>query len=281
MGSLRRPVGPLPSSIYWRRRAVVLSLVALLALLVIWALASGSGGGGTETTGDGGNAEEPAESITPGPTPSESFIDTRPSGRESSEPTDDTGQEGDDEGGGTTGDADGDAEGGAGGEDGGTSEGQSDGQSGGAASGGSSGGQQDPSGLPACEPADVTVTFTSARNEYGLDEEPELVVTAENVSGVSCVVDFGHDALSVAVTDPDAEPVWSSDDCPTGAASAPTAVWAGDSASHTLEWDRRHSTGDCDGPPGREAETGTSYLAEATLAGFSSLPPTSFRLDDD
>src|SRR5690606_7271596 len=35
-GSLRNPVGPLPSPIYWRRRAVLLSVLALSALLITW-----------------------------------------------------------------------------------------------------------------------------------------------------------------------------------------------------------------------------------------------------
>ena len=45
VGSLRNPVGPLPSSIYWRRRAVALSLIALLAVLVLWVVTSGGGSG--------------------------------------------------------------------------------------------------------------------------------------------------------------------------------------------------------------------------------------------
>ena len=43
---MRNPVGPLPSSIYWRRRAVAGLLVALLAVLIAWAVTSGGGGGG-------------------------------------------------------------------------------------------------------------------------------------------------------------------------------------------------------------------------------------------
>ncbi|MDX6361056.1 MAG: hypothetical protein QOC85_59, partial [Streptomyces sp.] len=40
---MRNPVGPLPSSIYWRRRAVLLSVVGLLALLIVWVVGSGGG----------------------------------------------------------------------------------------------------------------------------------------------------------------------------------------------------------------------------------------------
>ena len=44
MGSLRNPVGPLPSTIYWRRRAVLLSVLGLLALLTVWVVGTGGGG---------------------------------------------------------------------------------------------------------------------------------------------------------------------------------------------------------------------------------------------
>lgn len=54
VGSLRNPVGPLPSSIYWRRRAVLLSLFALLALLITWIVVSGGGDGSGAGAGSGG-----------------------------------------------------------------------------------------------------------------------------------------------------------------------------------------------------------------------------------
>src|SRR5262249_10576458 len=66
VGSLRNPVGPLPSSIYWRRRAVLASAAALAALLAVWFVSSG--GGGTSTNGKGGgDGSGPARTITPGP----------------------------------------------------------------------------------------------------------------------------------------------------------------------------------------------------------------------
>ncbi|MFE3284656.1 hypothetical protein ACFXJJ_16240, partial [Streptomyces sp. NPDC059233] len=65
MGSLRNPVGPLPSSIYWRRRAVLASVVALLALLAVWTVSSG--GGKTSTNGKGQKGPDTVTAITPGP----------------------------------------------------------------------------------------------------------------------------------------------------------------------------------------------------------------------
>jgi hypothetical protein len=268
VGSLRRPVGPLPSSIYWRRRLVLGVGIGLLVLLIVWALASVGGGGGddAEQTGDD-NAGGPADSITPGPTPSESFIDERPGGREEPETEPETesepsGEESEDDDGGTGGVT--------GGDSGGTESG-----------GGTGGGSGDVEGLPACAPGDVSLSLRSAERQYGLDERPELLLTAENTSGVSCAIDFGHSALTVTITDADADPVWSSADCPEGSASLPTAVWAGGSATHTIEWDRYHSTGDCDPARGRAAAVGTNYLAEAVLSGFSDVPQASLYLDND
>lgn len=65
VGSLRNPVGPLPSTIYWRRRAVLASVLALLALLITWIVTSGGGGG--KNGADGSNDKNPSPStITPG-----------------------------------------------------------------------------------------------------------------------------------------------------------------------------------------------------------------------
>ncbi|UXI80062.1 hypothetical protein N6Q81_19585, partial [Streptomyces vinaceusdrappus] len=84
MGSLRNPVGPLPSSIYWRRRAVLLSLLALLALLITWIVVAGGGDGGKDRE-DGANGKNPAPSITPGPSGSGPAISEAPSGRDASD----------------------------------------------------------------------------------------------------------------------------------------------------------------------------------------------------
>lgn len=79
---MRNPVGPLPSTIYWRRRAVLLSLVAVLALLIVWVV--GTGGGGGTNNGDGSNGKNPVSTITPGPSGSGPAISQNPGGRDES-----------------------------------------------------------------------------------------------------------------------------------------------------------------------------------------------------
>ncbi|MGW5690790.1 hypothetical protein ACWEWX_07435, partial [Streptomyces asiaticus] len=80
MGSLRNPIGPLPSSIYWRRRAVALALLIAIILVVIWAFGWGGSGGGGSDEGKGGGGG-PAGTITPGPSSSGPVNSERPGGR--------------------------------------------------------------------------------------------------------------------------------------------------------------------------------------------------------
>ncbi|GAA1927764.1 hypothetical protein GCM10009716_39650 [Streptomyces sodiiphilus] len=269
MGSLRTPVGPLPSSIYWRRRVVLLLLIGLLVALVVWALRAGSDGGSGSAGKDDG-AGGPATSITPGPSADESLIDERPGGREEND-EDGDGEDAADAGPG----ADGGGE--AGGEDG-EDAGSGDGDDAGG-SGGSQVGAAAVAGLPDCRASDVTVSVRPAENAYAPGEKPQLRVTLRNSGASACKTDFGHRALTVELSDSDDEPVWSSAACPKGPASLPARVPAEGTAVHTLTWDRRHSPEDCDGPAGPSAEPGT-YLAQAELSGF---PPaqTSFRLEKD
>ncbi|WP_436980261.1 hypothetical protein [Streptomyces sp. enrichment culture] len=285
MGSLRTPVGPLPSSIYWRRRVIVLLVVALVAALAFWATRSG---GGTQNTGASDDADGPAQSLTPGPTADEDLIDERPGGREEDEEdgagenggADDAEGDGADSGdpeGGTSGGGNGDG-GDPAGEDG--ADGTDGAEAGSQGSGGSGNGGTSGAGLPGCGPGAVTLSLRSAENAYAPGEKPELRLSAENSSGDSCALDFGHGSLTLTVADSEDEEVWSSAVCPTGKSRQLVAVPAGDSATHTVLWDRRHNAGDCDsGEPGAPAAAGT-YVAEAAVDGFP-VVKTSFRLNRD
>ncbi len=250
----------------------MLLLVAVVALLVFWAIRST--GGDSDNTAGQDDGKGPAESITPGPTPSESLIEERPGGRE--------------ENGGGDGDETGDADGG---EDGGA-EGDGDGESGdagngedveggsGSTDGGASGGAGgDPAGLPACDPGAVTLSLSSDANDYAPGQRPELRLTAQNGGDSACRVDFGHQTLTLTVVDDQDNQVFSSAECPDTAASRPTAVPAGGTADHTVTWDLRHSVADCEAEPGPAAEPGT-YLAMAELAGYP-VAQTPFRLEAD
>ncbi|MDT0269563.1 hypothetical protein RM844_25090 [Streptomyces sp. DSM 44915] len=265
----------MPSTIYWRRRAAVLFLLAVVLLLVFWAVRS-TGGGGSPTAGSD-DGKGPVESITPGPTPSESLIEERPGGREEGDDEDGDGEADSDGGAGSAG---GDGEDGSAGEDDGANgEGGGDAGSDEEGAADTSGGQGGASGLPDCAPAEVTLSLRSDANDYAPGQEPELRLTAQNSGSAACGLDFGHQALTMTLADAEDNEVWSSADCPATPATARTAVPAGGTADHTVSWDLRHSVADCDAGRGAAAAPGT-YLAEAQLAGYP-VAQTSFRLEAD
>lgn len=254
-------------------------LLALVAVLLFWALRPGGGDGAPRAAGSDDSAGGPAESLTPGPTPTESLIDERPGGRQEADGGSDEDGEGDG----------GDAAGSGEQETPKTPEGQeAEGQEGqdgpgtpGEQQAGLSGGGS-VAGLADCAPGAVTLSLRSTVNEYPPGEKPTLRLTAENTSGTACRLDMGHRELGVTVSDSADELVWDSATCPAGRASVPVAVAAGGTVTHAVEWNRRHSPADradCGGAPGETAAPGT-YLAEATLSGFP-VAQTSFRLDQD
>jgi hypothetical protein len=284
VGSLRNPVGPLPSSIYWRRRIVLLSVLVLLALLIAWAVSLGGGGGGNSA--DGSNGKNPAPSITPGPSGSGPAISQAPGGRD--EATDDEesgGGSGDDGSGGDgSGDADSDEDSGSGGS--GSGDGSGPDGSGGAAGGGSGrtvgSGDTVPAGtsLPACSPNAVKLTVRSLRNGYGPGEKPTLLITASNSSSHDCKVDLGPKRAVLTITQAaqDKE-FWSSEHCPKGASSLLFRAPAKSSITYTVKWDRRPSAPECATPHSGSAGPGT-YLVQLEAPGFAKAQ-TSFVLESD
>lgn len=282
MGSLRNPVGPLPSSIYWRRRAVLLAVVGVLALLVVWIVALG-GGGGKKNEG-GGDGKNPAPSITPGPTGSGPAISQHPGGRDESGGDSDSGSTGSGGSSGSAGSGDGDGSGsgtgaGSGGSAGGTEAG---GAAGGGAGGGGISGEQVPasSTLPNCTASAVKLTVSSVHNTYAPEQTPTLRLTARNTSAGDCKVDLGprNAVLTITQTGED-DDFWASDDCPKGAGSVLFRVPAEGSATYTVKWDREPSAPHCATPKAGKASAGT-YLVEAKAAGFEKAQ-TSFVLAKD
>ncbi|MDR6976667.1 hypothetical protein J2X68_003358 [Streptomyces sp. 3330] len=276
MGSLRNPVGPLPSSIYWRRRVVLLSVFALLALLTLWVVTSG--GGGKKNGADGGGGKNPASSITPGPSGSGPAISQNPGGRDESGDGTSSGS-----GSGSGSGSDGGA--GSGGSDGGSGAGGLDDGANGSGSGGEDGGGTGttlPAGttLPDCTPGSVTLTLLSVQNAYSPDQTPTFRLTAKNASGSDCKVDLGPRTAVLTITQAGgADAYWSSADCPKTAGSLLYRVPAGDSFTYTLKWNRKPSAPECATPPAGTAGAGT-YLVEAKAPGFAKAQ-TSFVLKDD
>ncbi|MEU5439041.1 hypothetical protein AB0G73_37725 [Streptomyces sp. NPDC020719] len=263
MGSLRNPVGPLPSSIYWRRRAVALSLLALAVILILWAVSSGGSGGSKGTSNDKG--AHPAPSITPGPGSSGPAISTAPGGRDESSAAGGTG------GGGSGSGGSGSSAGGTGGSDGSGNGGTDAGGSGSGGSGGSGGsvGHQVPAGssLPTCAPGQLKLSVRSLKNAYAPGEKPKLELALQNTVASTCKADLGPANAVLVVTDSTDAKVWASDDCPIGSGSVLFQVPGSSTITHTVEWDRTRSAAHC-ATPGPGAVGAGTYLAEVKLPGL-------------
>ncbi|MFF5960523.1 hypothetical protein [Streptomyces luteogriseus] len=285
MGSLRNPVGPLPSSIYWRRRVVLVSVVAVLALLTLWIVTMGGGGG--KDGDNGANGKNPAPSITPGPSSSGPAISQAPGGRDESG-DEGSGGSGDGSGNGSgdgsedgsgSGSGDGSGSGGSGGSEG---AGGSGGSGGGTAAGGVGAGDTLPAGstLPNCTASAVKFSLRSRHNTYDPEQTPTFLLTARNVSGSDCKIDLGpkNAVFTIAPASSD-DDYWSSEDCPKAAAHQLYRVAAGSGITYTVKWDRKPSAPECATPPAGSAGSGT-YLVEAKAPGFAKVQ-TSFVLSAD
>lgn len=282
VGSLRNPIGPLPSSIYWRRRVLLLSVLVLLALLVTWIVSRDGGGGGNHAGGS--NGKNPAPTITPGPSGSGPAISQHPGGRGESGGSD-SGGSGDDSGSGS-GSGSGSSAGGSGdtagaGDDSGTTTGSAAGSDDGA-KGGGGGGTTLPAGttLVNCTANAVSLTLRSVHNSYQPGQKPMFEITAKNASGSDCKVDLGpkHAVLTITKAD-SSDDYWSSADCPKTSGSVLYRVSAGSSAGTTVTWDRKPSSPQCATPPPGSAKAGT-YLVQLKAAGFEKAQ-TSFVLAKD
>ncbi|MFF9503510.1 hypothetical protein [Streptomyces sp. NPDC014656] len=294
MGSLRNPVGPLPSTIYWRRRAVALCLIALLALLTLWAVTSGDGGGKKEN--DAANGSSPAPSITPGPGGTGPAISQQPGGRDESGESGDSGESGAEDGSGSgsgsgTGSGAGSADGSSG-TDAGTGSGDGAGSgtagkngdtdgAGGDGGAGTGAGQRVPAGspLPNCPAASLELTLRSVKLTYEPGERPRFHLVLKNTSDADCKADLGPRAAVLKISNPQSDRLWSSDDCPRPADPVLLKVPAGATVTHTVEWDLRRSAPQCATAPAGAAGPG-NYLAEATVAGGKTVA-TPFSLAKD
>ncbi|MEU8587245.1 hypothetical protein AB0C59_09625 [Streptomyces sp. NPDC048664] len=270
MGSLRNPVGPLPSSIYWRRRAVLLSVAALLALFVAWVVTSSGGGG--KNKADGSDGKHPTSSITPGPAGSGPAISQHPGGRDGSGGGGGAGSSGAGDSAGS-----GDGSGGSGDSAGGSDGGQSGGD-------GGSSGDRLPAGaaasVPDCTPSAVQLTLKSVHNSYAPGQTPSFELVAENTSTGDCKVDLGPKSAVLTITQTGSDgDLWSSADCPSGPGSELFRVPAHGQTVYTVKWDRKKSAPNCATPPPGSAAPGT-YLVEAQAKGFPKAQ-TSFVLAKD
>ncbi|MBC2875646.1 hypothetical protein K7I03_14230 [Streptomyces mobaraensis] len=294
MGSLRNPIGPLPSSIYWRRRGVALAVLGLLALLVVWLLTLGGEDGSSDGKNGAskGGGDSGGATITPGPTPSGPHYSQRPGGRDESNGAGGTGSgggsggSGQDQGGsvgglGTVGGGSGGGAGGTGGGSGGGA-GSAGGAGGSGGTGGGSGagpaagvlGAGDAkvlsknASVPDCTSGSFQVTVRSVKGSYGPGERPKFEIVLKNTGSGACKVDIGSPTAVLKITDPaGTQHVWASDDCPRGRGEVLVEVPGSGETKRTLEWDRKRSAPQCAAPSAGAVAAAGTYRVEVKVGG--------------
>jgi hypothetical protein len=270
--SLRNPVGPLPASIYWRRRIVVL---AALAVVVVTVGVLAFGGGGPDPKASAGSVGTPASSLTPGPTRGGSndgtagtnggsaspsagaSASTGPTSAPSGAPVV-TGPSGSGSGGGTAG-----STGGTGG-----------------AGGALTPNQSGTTNLPTCAATDIDLSLTSTAQTYRPSQFPQFQLGISNTSGSACRVDLGAKSAVLTITSDTGATVWSSGYCPKDSSPQWYAVpAAGDGPLTALfGWGRTTATAGCAPGSGGSAAPAGTYVAHIGLGGVSAQPQHWFKL---
>ncbi|WP_457031221.1 hypothetical protein [Kitasatospora sp. P5_F3] len=283
MPSLRQPVGPLPASIYWRRRIVVLVALTALLALVLW-LVTRPDGDGKSSQGKAAHPA-PAQSITPGADPTGPAITTRPGGSGGSTATGGVSGSGGGEVSLTTGGT------GTSGTAGTSGTSGTSGTASGGGAGGTSGGSSTPPpvntaevmALPVCTASQVSLELAGSQDAYKAKDKPRLSLTVRNTSTGTCRVNLGRTASTVVVTLAESnERIWSSGDCPTERQDTWVQLGAGAGLTETFTWERGRSKPQCATPDTTPAPVGR-YLVQATLNGPAGGPVsarTSIRLED-
>ncbi|WJK41171.1 hypothetical protein O7608_01550 [Solwaraspora sp. WMMA2056] len=216
---MRLTVGPLPSAIYWRRRAVVLGAVLMLLFIVVYSC------NGSDRSGVGGGP-------TPTPTPSGEIL-TPTTG---SPPADDGGDDG--ASGGGTGDAGGTGDGGTG--DGGTGDGGATGGQPPAAGGGDPGLPQAPVGpsAGACTDDELLLTASASPASAQRGVTLALRLRVQNAGSRTCDRDVGADPQELYLKR-GAELIWSSDTCGSARGTDVQTFGPGTARDYQVSWNGR------------------------------------------
>ena len=237
MGSFRQPVGPLPSSVYWRRRIVLLGIPLFVIALVAYAC-TGSSSPSTSTAAPGGGRQSagasPTGVITPGPSQTASGPPgiTYPGAPTSS---------GSGSGSGSTGGS----SGGAGSGSAGSGSASPGSGSGGSGATGSSG--QAASGAAAGCSLSLTLslgrTSSSGPVQYPSGTYPTFKIAAADAGSANCTVDVSGKGLLVSVMPlGTTKPIWTSATC--SGASDLRVLGPGDSQSYSVVWKRWETEGE-------------------------------------
>jgi hypothetical protein len=260
---MMEPVGPLPPSVYWRRRAVAVIGVVLVLAFLIWAISAAASADGGEPIA----APAPSPSVPPSPVASQSALAVPPGGATalgaaptglvpsapaSILPT----------------------------------------VPGGATppllGAGSTGPQQPPAPAPAptpaappsqaparaavspCADSALKVAARTDQPRYGLSERPQFSLVVTNTGKEPCTRDLGPARTAMAVVVKPGDGLWGSDDCAPGGDPDVRTLVPGQEQVFSVRWAGRTSAPGC--PSGREAVPAGTYQLLTRLDGIISDP---------
>jgi hypothetical protein len=282
-----QPVGPLPPSVYWRRRAVAVAAAVLVLALVVWAIAAASADGGSDVPAAAPPAPDPSAAppsavasrgALPPPADAAALLGSRvlpgtPSQTGSgARPGADALPGADSQPGGQA-------------QPGQTQSGQA--QSGGQRPGGSSGGKQPggssgatptpssaapsspaPSGAPSAAPAPqaaaapprcadgaLRITARTDKPRYTAAEHPLFSLVITNTGAIPCSRDLDAARQAMAVVIKPGDGLWGSNDCSPGHSNDVRTLAPGQEVVFSVRWAGRRSEPGCSGdrsvvPPG-------------------------------
>ncbi|WP_066585915.1 hypothetical protein [Cellulomonas timonensis] len=133
----------------------------------------------------------------------------------------------------------------------------------------------DPGAPQACAPEALALTLAADSASYAAAAIPTFTVTLANTGEVDCLVDAGSGQLEIAIVSGE-DRIWSSRDCPAGAAERKLLLGPGQSDVTQVQWTRVRSAEGC--ATGLPAVKSGTYSATLTAAGAASAPQV-FVLD--
>ncbi|NUR61930.1 MAG: hypothetical protein HOV87_25205 [Catenulispora sp.] len=268
MGSLRNPVGSLPSTVYWRRRVLVLLAVLVVLALILYAC-SDSGSGKKKPAGNGKTSPTASQSSLSQSGSSSASASGGPSGSApgtSNVPSSSAGAPSGSSAGASSGAAGGPGSSGgaSGGASGGTTGGAVGGASGGTTGGASGGTTGGVSGAPvgASGSCQLSLLLTQASGQYANGDHPSFTVTALNKGTADCDVDLSPKSLVLTVYS-GSDRIWSSADCTTAGPDI-RGIAPGTAQTVAYSWDRVRSSPGC--PAGGQPVKLGNYFGVVSLA---------------
>ena len=239
------PVGPLPASVYWRRRAFALAAV-IVVLLLIWAVLPG---GGDDRPRDSAAA---AGSSTPTGSPGPTDPAAAPTGLSATAPSRVPGPAGDGDGVGAP--------------------------AGTSATPGPTPVPTTPAPTVAppttCRDTAIQVTVGPRATVYRVGQQPVFDLRVRNISKLSCIRDLGAGQQEVAVYR-GTQRLWSSNDCYPSKARSPQLLRPGAQQTSTVTWSGLGSRPDC---AGKRAQVGAGNYSVVARAGTAFTRRTPFTL---